>query len=80
MESKRARVRTTGAIEPVAPEAFTVSEFCKAHRISRALFYILLRNGRGPRVMRAGRRTLVSANAADAWRRGLEAASAGGPK
>jgi hypothetical protein len=44
------------------------------------LFYILLRNGRGPRVMRAGRRTLVSANAADVWRRGLEAASAGGAK
>ena len=56
--------------------AFTVPEFCEAHRISRALFYILARDGRGPRVMKAGRRTLISAEAAGEWRRKMEAAGA----
>jgi len=59
-----------------APAAFTVLEFCSAHRISRALFYILLRNGRGPRLLKAGRRTLVTADAAADWRRRMEAATA----
>jgi predicted DNA-binding transcriptional regulator AlpA len=59
------------------PAAFSVSEFCQLHRISRALFYIMLRDGRGPRIMKIGKRTLVSAEAAVEWRRNLEAASAG---
>ena len=62
----------------VAPEAvvlrlaMSIPEFCSAHRISRALFYILQRTGRGPRIMRVGRRTLVSAEAAAEWRRRME--------
>jgi hypothetical protein len=52
--------------------AFTVNEFCSAHRISRALLYILLKQGRGPAVMKAGRRTLISSEAAEAWRRRME--------
>ena len=48
---------------------FTVPEFCKAHRISRAHFYHLLRHGKGPRIMKAGKRTLVSFEAAEEWRR-----------
>jgi hypothetical protein len=56
--------------------AFTVVEFCTAYRISRALFYVLLRDGRGPRVMKAGNRTLISRDAADEWRRRLESEAA----
>ena len=48
--------------------AYTVPEFCEAHRISRALFYNLLKGGRGPAVMHAAGRTLVTIEAAAAWR------------
>src|SRR5260370_21874123 len=61
----------------VPPAAFTVPEFCSAHRISRALFYIMARDGRGPRLIKAGRRTLISAEAAEHWRRRMEAAGGG---
>lgn len=52
--------------------ALSVAEFCKAHGISRALFYKLVRKGRGPVLMKAGRRTLISKEAADEWRREAE--------
>ncbi len=34
--------------------AFSVAEFCREHGISRGLFYRLLREGHGPRVIKAG--------------------------
>ncbi len=37
---------------------FSVSEFCRDHRISRGTFYKLLADGRGPRIAKIGRRTL----------------------
>ena len=56
--------------------AFTVAEFCEAHgRISRTLFYSLIKNGKGPRLMKIGRRTLVSQEAAADWRREMESLS-----
>ena len=53
--------------------ATTVDEFCQAHRISRASFYNYLKAGQGPAVMKVGGRTLVSHEAAAAWRRRMEA-------
>jgi len=61
-----------------APAAFSVHEFCRAHSISRALFYLLQRRKTGPRVMRVGRRTLITAEAAENWRREMEAATTAG--
>ena len=58
--------------------AFSVAEFCREHGISRGLFYSLLREGRGPRVIKAGRRTLISREAAEEWRRRMEAAEQAG--
>ena len=55
--------------------ATTVDEFCQAHRISRASFYNYLKAGQGPAVMKVGGRTLVSNEAAAAWRRRMEGAS-----
>lgn len=52
--------------------AFTVDEFCNAHRISRATFYEHLKRGEGPTIMKVGHRTLVSAEAAAEWRRRME--------
>ncbi len=56
-------------------ESYSVADFCGAHGISRALFYKLLREGRGPRVMKVGRRTLISREAAEQWRRRMEGAA-----
>lgn len=50
----------------------TVLEFCKANGISRSLFYKLCKRGAGPRLMRVGRRTLVTSEAANEWRKSLE--------
>ena len=50
------------------PLVFTVSEFCSAHRISRAGFYVLKARGEAPPVFHAGKRTLIDAEAARLWR------------
>ena len=55
--------------------AFSIPEFCRRHGISRAHFYNLSKSGDAPAVMRVGRRTLVSAEAAAAWRRRMEEAA-----
>lgn len=52
--------------------ATSIAEFCKAHGISRAHFYNLLKRGQGPTIMKAGKRSLVSEEAAAAWRRAME--------
>ncbi len=57
---------------------YSVTEFCREHGISRGLFYQLLKEGRGPRVIKAGRRTLISREAAEEWRRRMEAAAQAG--
>lgn len=61
---------------PATPPAlaYNVPEFCFTHRISRSHFYALLRNGLGPRLMRAGGRVLISHEAAAEWRRAMEGA------
>jgi hypothetical protein len=56
-------------------QAYSVTDFCKAHSISRAYLYLLLKTGRGPRLMKVGRRTLISAEAALEWRATMTAGS-----
>ena len=51
----------------MTPGAFSVARFCEAYQISRALFYKLLKEGRGPAIMKVGRRTLISRSAATEW-------------
>jgi hypothetical protein len=55
------------------PIAFTVAEFCKAHRISRSFLYSEWKAGRGPRFMRAGVKRIITGEAAADWRRECEA-------
>ena len=55
---------------------YSVDEFCAAHSISRAMFYKIRAEGKGPRVMSVGARTLISSEAAADWRRECESASA----
>lgn len=53
-------------------KAYSILEFCEAHGISRAQFYVLLKAGQGPRVMRVGGRRLISEEAAADWRKERE--------
>jgi predicted DNA-binding transcriptional regulator AlpA len=64
-------VRAAG-VPPAEMLAFSIPEFCRTHGISRAHFYNLWKSGDAPAVMRVGRRTLVSAEAAAEWRRRME--------
>lgn len=57
------------------PVAFSVPSFCQAHSISKSHFYALVRGGLGPRLMRVGSRTLISAEAAAEWRARCEKAA-----
>lgn len=52
--------------------AYTIAEFCDAHRISRTHLHNLTKAGQGPRLMKVGRRVLISPEAAADWRRQLE--------
>lgn len=56
-------------------DVYTVDEFCESHRISRVFFYNLLRGGNGPRIIKIGKRTLISKEAAATWRRRMENAA-----
>lgn len=52
---------------------FTVEEFCAEHGgITKPFFYQLLKRGKGPRLMKVGRRTLITAEAAADWRKQME--------
>ena len=57
------------------PLAMSIREFCTAHRILEDLFFKMRRQGWGPVVMRVGSRTLISVEAAAAWRKAREAAA-----
>ena len=61
---------------PPGAVAFTVAEFCEAHRISRSFLYSEWKAGRGPRFMRAGVKRIITGEAAADWRREREAAAA----
>lgn len=59
----------------ISKPVYTVPEFCLEHRISRSLLYKLLQQRNGPRIMKVGKRTLITIEAAEAWRRSLEKAA-----
>ena len=50
------------------PLAFSIAEFCKAHRISVSIYFELKKQGRAPREIELGTRRIISAEAAAAWR------------
>ena len=61
---------------PPPRAAFTVAEFCEAHRISQAKYYEMKKEGWGPVEMEVGRRRLISYEAASVWRRARELGTA----
>jgi len=58
-------------------DAYDVDTFCARHKISRSFFYLLLKEGNGPRLMKVGRRTLITAEAAADWRHKMERSANG---
>jgi hypothetical protein len=51
--------------------AFTIAEFCDAHRLSRSAYYTLKKKDR-PREARVGSRVLITVEAATRWRKTRE--------
>ncbi|TWI71316.1 hypothetical protein IQ16_02935 [Bradyrhizobium huanghuaihaiense] len=58
---------------PIAPMAYSIRQFCEAHNISVDTYFRMQRVGFGPVTMKVGGRTLISVEAAAAWRREREA-------
>jgi hypothetical protein len=58
------------------PACYSIREFCDAHRISIDHYFKLQREGLGPRIMKAGARTLISLEAAADWRHAREVIAA----
>src|SRR5262245_11583385 len=54
--------------------ALSIAEFARLHGISTDFFFKMRREGWGPTTMRVGTRTLISVEAAEAWRRERETA------
>lgn len=57
---------------PIEKKSFSIQHFCVAHGISRATFYNLVKRQLAPRLMKVGKRTLISAEAATEWRIRME--------
>lgn len=53
-------------------QAYSITQFCQQHSISRALLYKSLKEGWGPKTMHVGRRTLISVESAAEWRKKME--------
>lgn len=58
----------------IEPRAYDLASFCKAYSISRSYAYLEIKAGR-LKPFKAGRKTLISREAAEAWRRCLEGPS-----
>jgi hypothetical protein len=52
--------------------AYSIARFCEAHDLARPTLYKLWKLGLGPTYFKAGNRTLISVEAAAAWRASME--------
>jgi hypothetical protein len=68
-----ARPEVTG--RKLIPAAYSIREFCEAHRLSVSMYFKLKNQGLAPREMAVGKRRYVSFEAATDWRRAREAAA-----
>ena len=57
-------------------QSLTIFDFCAENGgISKSFFHKLVNEGKGPRLMKVGRRTLITPEAAAEWRAKMEAAT-----
>ena len=61
---------------PVSEHPRSVDAFCRRQGFSRSQFYALLKEGRGPRIMKIGTRTTISPDAEAEFERRMEAEAA----
>jgi len=62
-----------GSAKPIfEAKSFSIQHFCITHGISRATFYNLVKKQLAPRLIKVGKRTLISAEAATEWRAQME--------
>ena len=65
--------KEAGKEQPEVPRAaYSIPEFCEAHRICEAFYYKLRAAGLGPREMRMLGKVTISIEAAAEWRRARE--------
>jgi len=65
-------VSTTGGrryVDDGDVDAFSIGDFCRRHDISPSFYHKLVAQGLGPRTLKLGSRTLITREAARAWRR-----------
>ena len=58
----------------VATQTYDIRSFCAAHSVSRSYVYLEIKAGRLKRI-KLGRKTLISREAAESWRRLIEVQS-----
>jgi hypothetical protein len=73
--SKPVTTKPRDATPPIEPMALSIRQFVDSHGISIDSYFKMARAGIGPRVMKVGARTLISREAAEAWRRDREQAA-----
>ena len=52
--------------------AYTIQQFCDTHNLAVSTFFKIQKEGKGPRVYKAGRRVYISVEAASDWRKRME--------
>jgi hypothetical protein len=68
MPRRTTRAAKLRAVAPDVPRvAYTVAEFCVAHRVSQSMYYKMREAGKGPRESHAGTKILISLTNAAAW-------------
>jgi len=73
---RRAGETIIGPMDGQVPRAaYSIPEFCTAHRISESLYYKLRAHGLGPRELRVLKKVTISVEAAEEWRRARETAA-----
>ena len=72
MSKSRTRFAAVLPRPPTPRLALSIPEFCEAHRISETFYYKLKKQGKGPREMKVGTRTLITFESAAEWRRSRE--------
>jgi len=61
---------------PILTAAYSIREFCEAHRVSESMYFKLRNQGLGPAEMSVGSRRIISFEAAERWRRERERGTA----
>jgi len=56
--------------------ALSIAQFCQAYGISRATYYNLAKAGNAPAILKIGRRSIITNDAAKSWETAMTKASA----